>query len=376
MRWHRSSPPSVGTVLRFVKGQVTGRLVSRATPEEAFPHAPVTVLCEGETVATPALSNLPLHPDCSHLAGETYRTPTVTATILPGVLYYPDQNRLLTGDRCLLEQADQVPFRLHDLDWRPFLGMKVRPLAGLCTTLRSFRANFYHTLVDHLPMLHALQQGIAQQALATPIRLLLALPLSPAEEFFLQRLLPPGVEVHPVEPGVLYRMERYAFVSFLSRRYAGYLPRATVAWLRERAGVARDPAGPRRVFISRREAKKGRHILNEEAVMQALAPYGFERLVLEHMPPAQQVACFSQVECVVAAHGAGLANLLFASQASIVELFPQPTVWPHFYLLSRTGDHRYRYVCHDARARDDDFRVDIRALTDSVAQAIAKRASP
>ncbi|MGH7785718.1 MAG: glycosyltransferase family 61 protein [Candidatus Binatia bacterium] len=355
---------------------MTGRLVTRATPEQVFPHAPVTVLGEGETVATPGLAALPLDPACRHLGGETYRTPRVTTTILPGVLYYPDQNRLLTDDRRLLEQADQVPFRLHDLDWRPLLGMDVRPLSGLFTTLRSFRDNYYHTLVDNLPLLHALQQATGEPVPAPPIRLLLALPLSRAEEFFLERLLPPGVEVVPVEPGVLYRMERYVFVSLLSRRYAGYLPRATVAWLRERAGVAPAPAARRRLFISRRDAGKGRHILNEEAMMQALAPVGFERVVLEQMPPADQVQYFSEAECVVGAHGAGLANLLFASRAGVVELFPQATLWPHFYLLSRSGDHRYRYVCHDARGRDDDFRADVPAVIRCVAEVLAAPAVP
>jgi hypothetical protein len=368
MRWRLPSPPRIRKAARFLRGQATGQLVTRATPEQLFPHLPATVVSEAETIATPELAALPLDPACRHLGADTYRSSRATATILPEVLYYPDQNRLLTRDRCLLEQADQVPFRLHDLDWRPFLGMEVRPLAGLFTTLRSFRDNHYHTLVDNLPTLHTLGQLAPEP---TPIRLLLARPPSPAEAFFLQRLLPPGVEVQTVEPGVLYRMERYVFVSFLSRRFAGYLPRSTVAWLRQGAGVVPARAGRRRVFISRRHAGKGRHILNEEEVMQALAPFGFERLVLERMPIAEQVECFSQLECVVAAHGAGLANLLFASSAKIVELFPQPTLWPHFYLLSRAGDHRYRYVCHAARSRDDDFRVNVPELKRCVAELLA-----
>jgi len=359
-------------VARFLKGQATRCLVSKVTPQRAFPEAAITPLGDVETVDTPQLAQLPLDPACEQLRGGSHQGARPYAMMLPEILYYPDQNQILTADRRILEQADQVPIRLHALDWRPFLGMAVRPLSGLCTTLRSFRDNYYHTLVDQLPLLYLLERWRETHAHEPTIKLLLAAPLTPAEDFFLARLLPPGVEVHPVQAGALYRMQRYLFVSFMSRRYSGYLPRDYVAWFRERAGVAKG-GGRRRVFISRKHAVKGRHILNEDAVMAALAPLGFERISLERMPVAEQIACFADLECVVAAHGAGLANLLFASSASVVELFPQATVWPHFYLLSRAGNHRHHHICHQTARRDDDFSVNMPALRATVERVLSRR---
>lgn len=365
----RTRPVSLAA--RFLKGQATRCLTSKVTPQQAFPEADVTPLGDAESVATPELAQLPLAPACEHLRGTSHRSARPFAMLLPGVLYYPDQNQILTPDRRVIEQEDQVPIRLHALDWKPFLGMPVREFTGLCTTLRSFRDNHYHTLVDRLPLLYLLERWRESHAHEPPVQLLLAAPLTHAEEFFLPRLLPKGVEIRTVEAGVLHRTERHLFVSHLSRRYSGYLPRDYVAWFRERLGV-KTGVPSRRILISRAGAAKGRHIRNEDAVTAALAPLGFERVRLERMSLAEQIACFSELECVVAAHGAGLANLLFASGASVVELFPQATAWPHFHLLGRAGNHRHHHVCHASAGRDDDFSVDLPALLSTVQRALGR----
>jgi len=364
---------SPATLARCARGKIVGRLVRRLTPAQAFPTAEVTHLGEGESVATPDLSSLPLAPACAHLRAGTYQAPRPYACVLPGVIHDPAQNQLWAGPRELLEQADQVPMRFSDLAW-PARGTRApTPQPGLCTTLRSFRDNHYHLLVDMLPQLHLLEAWRRAHPHEPPIRLLIGAPLTPAEAFFLPRLLPAGVELTEVGRGELHRTERLLFVSFLSRRYAGYLPGAYLAWLRERLALppaAAAPAGRRRLFVSRGAAHKGRRIINEAAVMDALAAWGFERVVLEDLPVPAQIAAFADLECVVAAHGAGLANLMFSPCASVVELFPQPVVWPHFHLLSRACGHRHAFVTGHAHGRDDDFAVDLAALRAAVERTL------
>lgn len=361
---------TLATVGRYLKGKALGQLVPKITPESAFPNAEVVDLGQAETLMTPGFSSFPFDPACQHLRAETYAVPRPRATLLHEILYYPDQNRILTENLRILEQTDQVPFRFHDLNLKPFLGMKVRPLRGVCTTLRSFRDNHYHTLVDNLPLLYLLEELRKARPDEPPVQLLLTFPSTPVEDFFLGRLLPSGVDVRYVERGALYRMDKYWFVSFMSRRYSGYLPSRYVDWFREKVGLTTGRSGQRRLFIARRPGGNGRHILNDEAVMNVLTPLGFERILLEDLQITQQIAAFAEAECVVAAHGAGLANLLFSSNASVVELFPGRTLWPHACFLSRTGNHRYQYICHHAKGRADDFHVDIPALKAAVSRAM------
>jgi hypothetical protein len=355
-------------LLRGLKGRAASRFIRVVPPFAVDPSVERRLHGEPEEVPTPELPGLPLAAPCRALRAPVYRTPPRYSMVLPGVLYEPSQNVLATRGFEPIEQPNQVPRRLHHYRWRPWLldRRRVVRLAGTFTSLRSFRDNYFHTLVDNVPALDLLREAPYRDW--ERIELVHGGPLSPAEEFLLARTLPANVVPRRLEPGRFYELERYVFTSFLSQRYSGYLPSASVAALVERCAggdSGRPPvaASPRRIFVSRALARNGyRHIVNEGEVMALLARRGFERVCLERLDPAGQIALFGAATCVVAAHGAGLANLLFARAADVVELFPEPCVWPHFYLLSRSGRHRYHHLCGDRPARNDRFRVDVAAL--------------
>ena len=100
-----------------------------------------------------------------------------------------------------------------------------------------------------------------------------------------------------------------------------------IHWLRNQSLATFDsPATPhgRRLFISRRDAPS-RYLENEEAVMSALEPFGIERVELSKFSFVEQASMFSETELVVAPHGAGLANLIFAPETCrVVELVSDP----------------------------------------------------
>jgi capsular polysaccharide biosynthesis protein len=93
----------------------------------------------------------------------------------------------------------------------------------------------------------------------------------------------------------------------------------------------------------------------------ALGPLGFERYVLEDLAIAEQIELFHDAEFVVAPHGAGLANLVFGTGASVLELFPSRWAVPHYYLLSRACGHRYAALHANGRHRNSNFHVDVAA---------------
>lgn len=109
-------------------------------------------------------------------------------------------------------------------------------------------------------------------------------------------------------------------------------------WCRRRLRLV-EGAPYRKLFISRKGAR-GRRLVNEDEVLAALDS-DFERVELESLGVADQIRLFAQAEVIVGPHGAGLANLLFASaSARVVELVhedsPPATYWQLARLLGQS----------------------------------------
>ena len=91
------------------------------------------------------------------------------------------------------------------------------------------------------------------------------------------------------------------------------------AFHRERMIVPVRPEG-QRLFISRRQANT-RRLGNERDVVSFLREHGFETHCLEDYSLEQQCQLLQSAEMIVAAHGAGLANLIFARpDAAVIEI--------------------------------------------------------
>jgi len=59
---------------------------------------------------------------------------------------------------------------------------------------------------------------------------------------------------------------------------------------------------------------------------------------------AENIALFAQAETIVAPHGAGLTDMIYADDVTVIELFRSNDVRPSYFVLSEMLDHRYRYV--------------------------------
>lgn len=73
-----------------------------------------------------------------------------------------------------------------------------------------------------------------------------------------------------------------------------------------------------RCFYVTRERSWARRLTNEPEVISALEALGIVSVSLEDLPAGRQAALFRGAQLVVAPHGAGLANLLFASPGCVV----------------------------------------------------------
>lgn len=125
-----------------------------------------------------------------------------------------------------------------------------------------------------------------------------------------------------------------------------------------------------KILISRRNALS-RRIFNEDEVMDALTPLGFSAYVLEEMSFTEQVKLFAQAKMIIAPHGAGLVNILYAKNASVIELFGSVVNTCAFANLARGLGFKYGCLsCQPAvgetRQKDGDIVVNVTQLLNLV----------
>ena len=353
-------------MIERLKRLLSEALVGTTTAAAAFPRAEWRTVLEPESVEFRDVVAPPFVPEADELKPSHYVTPRAVSAPLDGALYYSYLNVLMTRRRSVLLETDNTYLEhpgnaaAEKFYWRNLYFQRIVDVPGVSFVMRSPANNFYHTLADNLPRLYALQQPRYRD---TQIALLVPGSLQPFEEYFLALLLPENVKVGKVERNRLHRLERVIFSSYLSRQMSGYLPRKYLEFFLERTLPSRPRQKRNRIYITRRPSKVGRRILNEAEVSLVAERFGFQSCALEELPLSAQIELFFDAEAVIAAHGAGLTNLLFADGIGVVELHPTQRVFPHYYFLCQAMGHRYRFVCSDAVMRHSDFTVDTKALT-------------
>jgi capsular polysaccharide biosynthesis protein len=360
-------------LLAGLKRRISTALVRTTTAAKAYPRADWTPVLESETTELAGAVAPPFASEASHLEPHRYATPRVMTASLRGALYYSYLNVLTTPFRTILLDTDNTYLEHPSTPmgerfyWRNLYHRPVEEIPGVSFVLRSPANNFYHTLVDNLPRLYALQQP---RYATRPISLLVPGRLLPYEEHFLSNLLPANVAIVRIRRDRLYRLEEVIFCSYISRQMSGYLPRAYLEFFLGKTLPRRPRRRRGRIYVTRRQSPVGRRILNETDVMRAVERFGFQSHALEDLSLAAQVELFYDAEAVMGTHGAGLTNLLFADRAGVIELHPRPTAFPHYYFLCGAMGHRYRYLCANEATRHSDLSVDIEALTASLKELL------
>ncbi len=80
-------------------------------------------------------------------------------------------------------------------------------------------------------------------------------------------------------------------------------------------------ATPAKIYVSRDKSAR-RKVVNEEELVHALHAFGYRRVFLEDLAQPEVIHLFGSAQCIVAPHGAGLANLIFANPGTkVIEMF-------------------------------------------------------
>ena len=316
------------------------------------------------SVDTPELAKIDLVPGLARHEKSSYTAPSVEAVELRDVLFCPVNHVILSKDfEVAAESICTIPQRAY-LDEHALHVRRVKRLAGTYTTFRSrWYHHHYHTLIDHLPRLYTLDKLVREKSVFlnhTP-KILVAEGLTALERLFFDRFTSPANELAVLNTRALYEVERFILLLPLTRRDIAFLPAPYPRWFRKQMdlGAARDRT--ERVYISRKGAGS-RRVTNEPELIEALRAYDFKDYQLENFTPKQQMSLFNHAEFVVSPHGAGLANLLFSSDASVIECFASHQMVPNYYFLSKAMGHTYYPLFGSEEWREDDFEVDLDAL--------------
>ena len=193
---------------------------------------------------------------------------------------------------------------------------ELRPLPGThISLLTSASDNYFHAMFDSLARLSM----ITEADLASADSILIPAD-SRVDEMLAHYPLPPDLAVRRVAPGETFLVDHLVLPHSL-HCVIHYHPVILKAFDAVSARIPADGAErPRRIYVDRRGAG-ARPMANEEAVVAALRSFGFEPVRLETFAFADQVRLFREAECIVAPHGAGLTNLVFArSRCRVIEL--------------------------------------------------------
>jgi capsular polysaccharide biosynthesis protein len=216
---------------------------------------------------------------------------------------------------------------------------------GAYFTPTRFSEGFADWVLDTLPRFYSLARLPTDE-----VRILVNKPLNSWQRESLELL---GIDLSRIEvlENRYIEAEILYFPSFVGD--PGNEHPAGMGWLRDRLIENSEPRRRpnRRLYISRRLALR-RRILNEDELQPILRAYGFEIVETELLSFRQQIDLLSEAEAVVALHGAGLSNIVFAPKGcKVVEIFDPDHVKVMYWALADVLDQEYwYYIAHKAGA--------------------------
>jgi hypothetical protein len=212
--------------------------------------------------------------------------------------------------------------------------------APIVNLTASTSAMYFHWMIDVLPRYFvASESGLAED------RLIYASSGRPYQDETLRALEVQGRVIDADETPLEYSDDIAAPCHQLA---CGYLPPQWVlGFLNNELFtklVQKKSKFGRRIYVSRNDAAR-RHLLNEKAVLAALAPLEFEKVTPGQLSVEDQLAAFAGADIIVGAHGSGLANVAFCKPGTVlIELFSNTYFDDGPYRLSQAAGMDYYYV--------------------------------
>lgn len=244
---------------------------------------------------------------------------------------------------------------------------------------RGWHRGYFHWFLDFLPRVLAAERHHQQTGVA--VRLLVPERLSAWQIESLARLGHPVDSFLPYKSragGTNIRCDALLAAASHRHQHESEAPFDAISpihlkQLAERLGAAensRPAAGlPRRLFVSRRGATS-RRIANEAEISSHLESYGFATIQLEKLSLSEQIRLFRDATHVIGVHGAGLTNLMHATNCAVLELFAsEHGIRPDFFQIASIQNLPYHFRCLPSLNSAHDIHLPRQLIDDFLAIA-------
>jgi capsular polysaccharide biosynthesis protein len=204
-----------------------------------------------------------------------------------------------------------------------------------------YSGNYYHWLIDCLPRLEGVR--LYEQRVGRKIPIIVEHPL-PAFKRRSLELLGFGEQLFFWKAGMKATCETFVLPSSVNPMF--YIAPSSCKWVSE--NLAREIAPPLRakpkLIYATRARAAARRVANEDELIQELARFDVECCALEEMTLDAQIRLFQESKVIIAPTGAGLTNMIFSSNAHIIELFDHADMGVWFVMLAAICGHAYHFV--------------------------------
>jgi len=235
----------------------------------------------------------------------------------------------------------------------------------------NFWNNYYHWVVETLTRLFAYPENNQKRP-----RLIVNSPLASWQRESLHLMGFRDDELMLLDDGY------HSFETLYFPSHIGINP-LTLKWLRDKMLPGQTSQPSKRIYVTRRLASR-RRVLNEKELEPLLLDHGFTFVDLETFSFADQIRTFSEAEMIVAIHGAGLTNMVWAPPGcKIMEIMDPNHVSIMYYVLSEVLGQTYWYCGgqptgtteawrHGGAANHGDITVPVELLRDILSDMVAK----
>lgn len=267
---------------------------------------------------------------------------------------------VLNSSLMAVAQKKMNPFHVHK-------GNEELELESACSLVNYWSRGYFHWILECLTRLQGLRYYEEQTGCKPALIIDSDPPPWMLDSLRLMGYDPPGCIQWD---GTRARIERLVLPSF--RREHGRTSSAACRWVRQQI-LAQVPEAeeegttPEKIYISRRDAQS-RRVVNEDEVLKVLGPLGFVAYALDGKSFDEQVRLFSRAKAIVAPHGAGLTNMIWAERPSIIELFGS-YINPCYFALSKGLGFDYGFL--EGRSEGQDMIVDVGGLRRLIAKMAA-----
>lgn len=344
MRMNGLVSPATMRLAKLHGGWVPTGIVDTMEEAAATSGGRCVVARPPEVIARPPFEGVPADLPPLEPATDT-EIPRVAVDELPHGRVLGKPRAVITGAGDLLWELShyfgaRTP-REHPVFNNPFPGAP-REVAGRLGVLASRGdANYYHFLIDVLPRIGVLEQA---PDVAPP-----DLWYAPAQTRFQRELL----DLAGIATTARIDSDQYPHVraeTLVVPGLASVVKEKNPPWVVEflRGRLLRHLAPPKErhpLYVTRTAGTHNRTVLNEPALIRLLTARGFEVIDPAAESVLAQMEAFASASVIVSAHGAALANLVFASPgATVIELFPAGQVLPDYWRLASSAGVHYRYL--------------------------------